>query len=41
MALHSRKYIDIEGGSQADCAATIQWNWHGGKNQRFTFKAAK
>ena len=38
VAQHSSKCMDVEGGSTADGAPIIQWQCHGGPNQRWTFK---
>jgi hypothetical protein len=34
-ALHSGLVLDVAGGSLDRGAPIIQWNWHGGPNQRF------
>ena len=35
VAFHSGKVLTVEGGSKADGAPIIQWEWEGGANQRF------
>jgi len=35
VAEHSGKVLDVEGGSLDPKARIIQWDWHGGPNQRF------
>ena len=40
-AQHSDKALDIEGGSNNPGAKLIQWNIHGGDNQKFYFKYHK
>ncbi|MCA1848256.1 MAG: RICIN domain-containing protein, partial [Actinobacteria bacterium] len=34
-AVHSGKVLDVSNGSTENGAPIIQWDWHGGNNQRF------
>src|SRR5262245_38626634 len=33
--VHSGKVLDVSGESRQDGAPVIQWDWHGGPNQKF------
>ena len=39
VASHSRKCLDVSGGSLDDGASIIQWNRHGGNNQSWSVQA--
>ena len=34
-AVHSGKVLDVSGWSADNGAPIVQWDWHGGNNQRF------